>query len=285
MKKEIRDKIKRIRILTKRFISSNLSGDYLSAFKGSGMEFHQIREYQPGDDIRFIDWNNTVKTDKLMVKQYVEERDRTIVLMVDVSMSGKYSSKLELKHDLISNVTSALAFIADESSDNVGAMFFSDKVEKWIHPEKGHIHSILESLLELEPENKKTDISEALKFLIGLKKRNLVVFMLSDFIDDVEKYSSLLKIVSVKHDFIGIRILDELEKNIPDIGFIEVLDPETGGQFVIDTKEMNQLLTDNLYKVKKTFDKYKIDLLDLTCGHQFAGELAKFFHKRIRRSI
>ena len=287
MKDDIRAQIRRIKIFTKRLVSTSLSGDYLSAFKGSGMEFDQIREYQVGDDIRFIDWNSSAKANKLMVKQFIEERDRTIILMIDISSSGEYASDIELKKELVAKVASSIALISSENSDKVGAIFFTDKVEKWMPPKKGipHINNILETILSIQPQSKKTDIAESLRFLVSQRKHNWVVFMLSDFIDTEENYSKFLKVASCKHDFIGIRITDSFEQEIPDVGFIEVNDPETGEQIILDTKNLSGFLKKRFEGLRKTFDKYKIDLLDLNTNKPFAIELMKFFRKRIRRSI
>ncbi len=283
----VRSQIKHIKIFTKKLVSSSLSGDYISAFKGSGMEFHQIREYQHGDDVRFLDWNSSAKSRNLMVKQFIEERDRTIILMVDISFSANYSSKLELKKELIATITSVLTFISSDNNDKVGAIFFSDKVEKWVPPSRGMVHAnnILNIILTIEASSKGTNIDEALRFLINLKKHNFVVFMLSDFIDDIEKFKKILKVVSYKHDFIGMRILDNVEKELPSIGLLEVEDPETGEHLVLDTNKIQPFLNEHFNDLSKLFDKYKIDLLNLTTDKPFTSDLIKFFHKRIRRSI
>ena len=180
----LRNKIRRIRIYTRRIMQNVLSGDYLSAFKGSGLEFDQIREYNMGDDIRFIDWNASAKMNKIMVKQFIEERDRTVIIAVDVSQSTHYSSTFELRRDSIAQIAAALAFIAQESKDKVGIIFFSDRIEKWIPPSKGNVHigSIIEHIFSLQSSSSMTNLVEPLKFLINLKKRNAVVFMISDWI-------------------------------------------------------------------------------------------------------
>ncbi|MCK4265314.1 DUF58 domain-containing protein [Candidatus Babeliales bacterium] len=284
---EIREKIKRIKIFTKRLVSSSLSGDYLSAFKGSGMEFHQLRDYQVGDDVRLIDWNSSVKSKNLKIKEFIEERDRTIILMIDISKSNNYASNLELKRELLANIASSLALIADENNDRVGAAFFSDSIEKWFPPKRGiaHIHNILKAILTLTPSGNGTNISEALKFLIRLKQQNSIVFMLSDFIDDDTSYSKFLKLISYKYDFIGMRILDAFESEFPDLGLLEVEDPETGEQIVLDTKNLKKFLNDRIVRVNQLFSKYRIDLLDLKTNQNFINPLIRFFHRRIRRSI
>lgn len=291
---EIRQKIKRIQIYTKRMMQSAMSGDYISAFKGSGLEFHQIREYQAGDDIRTIDWNSSAKMNKMMVKQFIEERDRTIILAIDVSGSSAYASTNQLRKDLVAEISASLSFIAAESKDKVGALFFSNVVEKWIPPSRGMAHSnkILETVYSLKPMSKQTDIAAALRFLISLKQRNAVVFFISDWIDSTIKYSKLLKVAGCEFDFIGIRVLDQCEQEFPDIGLLEIEDPETGQQTVIDTRvhfgrmpDLNRFLQSRIFEQKKLFEKYRIDLLDLNLGQSFVRPLVTFFHQRIRRQI
>ncbi len=291
---EIRQKIKRIQIHTKRMMQSTVSGDYISAFKGSGLEFHQIREYQPGDDIRTIDWNSSAKMNKMMVKQFIEERDRTIILAIDVSGSSAYGSTDQLRKDLVAEVSASLSFIAAESKDKVGAIFFSNVIEKWIPPSRGMTHSnkILETVYSIKPVSNQTDIAAALRFLISLKKRNAVVFFISDWIDSTIKYSKLLKVAGCEFDFIGIRVLDQCEHEFPDIGLLEIEDPETGKQAIIDTRihfgrmpDLNRFLQSRIFEQKKLFEKYRIDLLDLTVGQTFIRPLVTFFHQRIRRQI
>jgi len=307
---DIRSKIKKIKIHTKRVMQSSLSGDYLSAFKGSGLEFDQLREYSAGDDVRFIDWNSSAKMNKIMVKQFIEERDRTIILAIDLSASTLYSSGQELRRDSIAQIAAAIAFIANHNKDKIGALFFSDHIEEWIAPSRGNVHvgKIIEKLFSISvtgpntSPNKKlhresgaqvntrltkqTNINEALKFLVNLKKRSAVVFMLSDWIDNQDEYSKLLRLASCKYDFIGVRLLDECERNFPDIGLLDVIDPETGQQFVLDSRKVKMLgkiLTTRLIEQKALFDKYRIDLLDIALGKPFLTPLVHFFSQRIRR--
>ncbi|MBD3272965.1 DUF58 domain-containing protein [Candidatus Dependentiae bacterium] len=287
---ELLNQIKQIKIFTKRLMKSSLSGDYLSAFKGSGLEFDQIRDYQLGDDVRFIDWNASAKKNKIMIKQHIEERDRTVILVVDVSASQNYSSKKELKKEMISKVAAVLTFISSENKDKVGAIFFSDKIEKWIPPARGRVHvsRILKNIFCLKPTSKKTNIQQALNFLVGLKKRNSVVFFLSDWIDDIDAYSKILKVASCEYDFVGIRFLDEKEKEFPNVGFIDMQDFETGQSFTIDTKkqkEINLFFSKIYIEQKELFQKYKIDLLDLSVGKNFINPMINFFRQRIRRQI
>lgn len=286
----IRNKIKRIKIHTKRLMFGSLTGDYLSAFKGSGLEFHQIRDYQFGDDIRAIDWNSSAKNNKLMIKQFIEERDRTIILAIDISASGKYSSQHELRKDLTAQVAGTLALVAGANKDRVGALFFSDKIEKWLAPNRGASHAgkILETIFSLQATSPKTNIAEALRFLISLKKRNAIVFMISDWIDDLEQYSNFIKVARYKYDFVGIRISDPCEEYFPDIGLLEIQDPETGERNIFNTKKhalCTTVLQARLIEQKRLFEKNKMDLVCLTVGQPFVNTLLSFFHQRIRRQI
>lgn len=288
----IRSKIKKIKIYARRVMHSALSGDYLSAFKGSGLEFDQIREYQVGDDVRTIDWNSSAKMNKIMVKQFHEERDRTVIIALDVSASGDYSSQIEQRKDMAEQLAASLAYLAAESKDKVGILFFSDRVEQWIPPSRGAAHHsrILETIFSIEPAGKKTDILVALRFLIKLKKRNAIVFFISDWIDDNPGISKLLKIAACEYDFVSMRLLDPCERHFPNIGVIDIMDPETGEIYTLDTngssgRKINTLLLARAEQQKKLFDKYRLDSLDLIVGESFINPLLCFFRRRIGRQI
>lgn len=290
----VRNKIKKIKIHTKRIMQSTLTGDYLSAFKGSGLEFDQIREYQAGDDVRTIDWNSSAKINKIMVKQFIEERERTVILAIDISGSANYSSQAELRKETIAQLAGTLAFLASSNKDNIGALFFSDVVEQYIAPSKGNVHigKIIETIFTITPKNVGTNLAAPLRFLANAKKRNAVVFMISDWIDQSAEYHKLLKIVRCKYDFVGMRILDACEYQLPDIGFLEVQDPESGTIITLDTRgahrtshTLTQLLRARQTEQKHLFDKYSIDLLDLTVAQPFINPLIKFFHQRTRRHL
>jgi uncharacterized protein (DUF58 family) len=290
-----RKRIKKLEILTKRIMKSALAGDYLSAFKGSGLEFHQIREYQVGDDVRSIDWNSSAKMNKIMVKQFVEERERTVILAIDISGSTAYSSQRLLCSETIADIAGTLAFVTRYGKDNVGALFFSDVVEHWIAPRKGNVHfgKLIEQIFSIKPSSPSTSLTAALKFLIQLKKKNAVVFLLSDFIDQSEEYQRLLKVVACQYDLIALRVLDHCEMQLPDIGLLEVVDSETGTHAILDTRgrkrtdhhNLNYFLGERAYQQRKIFEKYSIDLLDLDANTPFINPLIKFFQQRIRRQI
>ncbi len=287
-------KLKNIKILTKRIMHSTLAGDYASAFKGAGLEFDQIREYHVGDDIRFLNWNSLAKTGKLMVKQFVQERDRTVILAIDLSGSLDVSSQEELKKEMMATVAASLSFIADANKDKVGALFFSDRIEKWIAPSRGkaHIGTILKAIFETKPSGTQTDFEQALKFLVQLKKRNSIVFMLSDWISTNDTYKKLLRVARGEYDFVGVRFIDKVEQELPDIGLLDVYDPETGELCTLDTGaksdadvSLTHFLKQRLSNQRKLFEKYKIDLLDLIVGESFIPPMIKFFHERIRSQI
>lgn len=291
---EIRQKIKRIKIHTGRVMHTTLSGDYASAFKGSGLEFDQLREYQMGDDIRNIDWNSSAKMNKLMVKQFIEERDRTIILCIDVSASSIYGSAGLLRSELMAQVGAALTFIANHHKDKVGALFFSDIIEEWIPPKRStlQIGAIIEKIFTIQARNKKTDPDVALRFLINLKKRNAILFFLSDWFFDSPTYEKLLRVTAVEYDFVALRFLDDREHAFVDIGLLELENPETGQRVTIDTSAKNKAglslqvaLESRLIKQKRLFDKYKIDYVDIPVREDFFGHLAKYFHARTKRQI
>ena len=291
---EIRQKIKRIKIQTGRVMHTTLSGDYASAFKGSGLEFDQLREYQIGDDVRNLDWNSSAKMNRLMVKQFIEERDRTIILCVDVSASSIYGSAGLLRSELIAQVGAALAFIAQHHKDKVGALFFSDVVEEWIPPKRSSLQTgmIIEKMFGLKPRRKQTNPETALRFLIDLRKKNTILFFLSDWFFDSPVYEKLLKVAAVEYDLVALRFLDDREQKFIDIGLLEIEDPETGKRFTIDTAAKNStgqtiqtVLEGRLFQQKRLFDKYKIDYVDIPLREDFFGHLAKYFHARTKRQI
>ncbi len=285
----LKNKIAKIKIQTRRIMNNTLSGDYLSAFKGSGLEFEQIRDYQIGDDIRSIDWNSSAKMNKMMVKQFVEERDRTVILAIDTSASTLFSSEQELCKDTIAQLAATLAFVASDNKDKVGVLFFSDTIEKWIAPSKGNVHlgAIIESIFTMQPKYKGTNIAHALRFLVNLKKKNAVVFVISDWVDQIADYSHLLHITNCRYDLVGVRITDKTLSALPDIGLVEIVDPEqkVNGIIATNRQDINIFLQARLIEQKKIFEKYNIDLLDLIVGQSFIKPLINFFHRRIRRQI
>jgi uncharacterized protein (DUF58 family) len=233
--KELLKKVRKIEIKTKRLSNHIFSGEYHSSFKGRGMTFSEVRQYQYGDDIRNIDWNVTARYNEAHVKVFEEERELTMVLMVDISGSEGFGSKSQFKKDIVTEIAATMAFSATQNNDKIGLILFSDNVELYIPPKKGrsHVLRIIRELIEFEPKSHKTDISQALKFLSGTQKKKAIVFMISDFMS--EDYEQTLKIASKKHDITGVRVYDIREEKIPNLGMVSMLDAETGKIQLIDT--------------------------------------------------
>jgi len=233
--KELLKKVRKIEIKTRRLSDHIFGGEYHSTFKGRGMTFSEVRQYQYGDDVRNIDWNVTARYNTPFVKVFEEERELTMMLMVDVSGSALFGTMDQFKKEVITEISATLAFSALQNNDKVGLMLFSDEVELFIPPKKGksHVLRIIRELLEFKPQSQQTDIAEALKFLTNVMKKKAIVFVLSDFM--AEDYDNTLKIVGNKHDVTGIRIYDEKEEYIPNLGLIQVRDAESGGVQLINT--------------------------------------------------
>jgi len=226
--KALLKKVRKIEIKTRRLSDHVFGGEYHSTFKGRGMTFSEVRQYQFGDDVRSIDWNVTARYNEPFVKVFEEERELTLMLVVDVSGSEAFGTQIQFKRDLITEIAATLAFSALQNNDKVGLILFSDQVELFIPPKKGrsHILRIIRELLEFEPESKKTSISTALEFLSGVLKKKAIVFVLSDFMD--KNYEKTLRISAKKHDLTGIRVFDPVETKLPNLGIVPLRDAETG---------------------------------------------------------
>jgi uncharacterized protein (DUF58 family) len=233
--KELLKKVRKIEIKTRRLSDHIFGGEYHSTFKGRGMTFSEVRQYQFGDDVRNIDWNVTARYSEPFVKVFEEERELTMMLVVDVSGSGLFGTKNSFKKDIITEIAATLAFSATQNNDKIGLILFSDTIELYIPPKKGrsHVLRIIRELLEFEPKSQKTDISEALSFLSRVMKKKAIVFVLSDFI--AEDYQRTLKITSGRHDVTGIRVYDAREEEIPNLGVVNMQDEETGKTILVDT--------------------------------------------------
>ncbi len=232
-------KVRKIEIKSRGLSNQIFSGEYHSAFKGRGMAFSEVREYQMGDDIRSIDWNVTARFNAPYVKVFEEEREMTVMLLVDMSGSKNFGSKKQLKQDLITELCAVLAFSAIQNNDKVGVLFFSDQVEKFIPPKKGksHILMIIRELLDFKPEHQGTNISEALKYFTSAIKKRCTAFLISDFLD--QGYEESLKIANRKHDIVALQVFDEREMEMPAVGFIQVEDAETGKKIWMNTWSKN----------------------------------------------
>ncbi len=233
--KELLKKVRKIEIKTRRLSDHIFGGEYHSTFKGRGMTFSEVRQYQFGDDVRNIDWNVTARYSEPFVKVFEEERELTMMLVVDVSGSGMFGTRNSFKKDIITEIAATLAFSATQNNDKIGLILFSDIIELYIPPKKGrsHVLRIIRELLEFDPQSQKTDISNALSYLSRVMKKKAIVFVLSDFM--AEDYQRTLKITSGRHDVTGIRVYDSKEENIPNLGMVNMQDEETGKTILVDT--------------------------------------------------
>ena len=283
LSKEILQKVRNIEIHTRRLLSGTLIGDYSSAKKGSGLEFDQIRDYQEGDDVRFIDWKGTARQDKLLVREYIEERNRVIMLVVDGSASTFFSSSDELKSELFAQIGSVLALVADYGKDHVGLILFSDQVQTVIPPKGGRQHTrlIMETLFSHVPGGT-TSFEPAFHRLIQMNRKDAIVFLISDFIVG-SGYEKLLRIVCKKYDTVAIRCLDQREQELPDVGFLSVRDPETGAVGLLKTgsKDLAAHIKEWRTEVGFTLKKCGAHLMELEVQKPFMGELVRFCRQRM----
>jgi uncharacterized protein (DUF58 family) len=234
--KDLLKKVRKIEIKTRRLSDHIFSGEYHTSFKGRGMTFSEVRQYQFGDDVRAIDWNVTARYNEPYIKVFEEERELTMMLMVDVSGSENFGTKNQLKSEIVTEIAATMAFSATQNNDKIGLILFSDDIELYIPPKKGksHVLRIIRELIEFQPKSRKTDLSQALKFLSATQKKKAIVFLISDFIVD-DDYEKTLKIAGKKHDVTGIRVYDQREEKMPNVGVIEVEDAESGKIMTIDT--------------------------------------------------
>lgn len=287
IKTEIAAKIKQLEIFTRRLLNGALVGDSRSAVKGSGFEFDQIRDYAFGDDIRFIDWKASARTNKVLVKQYIEERSRTVFLAVDVSQSSMFGSGTINKYNRIVELASVLALVAQHGKDHVGLLLFSDSVEEYIPAGSSlqHVHRIIDSMLSFTPKQSKTNISQALQHLLAVKKSDAIVFLISDFID--ENVDTYLAQAAKKYDLIAVRCLDNNEKTMPAVGFITVEDLETGELVELDLRgahnnDVKRFLAARIDQQTKLFKRRGVDLVDVAPERDdYLAEMVKFFRRRM----
>ncbi len=287
--KEILRKVKRIEIQTRGLVNDVFSGEYHSVFKGRGMEFAEVREYQVGDDIRTIDWNVSARMGHTYVKVFEEERELTVMLVVDVSSSGNFGTYERMKGEIAIEICALLAFSAIKNNDKVGLIIFTDRIEKFVPPKKGKMHvlRVLRELLYHKPTGKATNISMALEYLSRVIHRRSVVFLVSDFIS--EDYQKPLQIANKRHDLVAITITDPREMELPDIGLVELEDAETGEVTLLDTADAT---TRNLFsaessKSKEQRDKMlrsmNVDTIDIRTDVSYVEPLIRFFRMRAKR--
>ena len=289
---ELLKRVRKIEIKTKALSHQIFAGEYHTAFKGRGMAFSEVREYQYGDDVRNMDWNVTARMSAPYVKVFEEERELTVVLLIDISRSGLFGTVGETKRELVAEIAATLAFSAMLNNDKVGALFFSDRVEKFIPPKKGrsHLLHILREILEYAPEHDGTDVGEALRYLTNAIKRRCTAFLLSDMLDVDEtgapRYEEALKVAVNRHDLSVIRVYDPRERTIPDVGLVHVKDSETGrGAWVNTSSRSTRAAYEKWFRTAteasvRLFNRYQVDSVDTATDEDYVKNLIALFHKR-----
>ena len=286
---ELMQKIRAIQIKTSHMVTELMAGEYVSAFKGRGMEFNAVREYTPGDDVRLIDWNVTARMNQPFIKEYIEERELNVMLMVDVSSSGEFGSTGKFKNEISAEVASILAFSAIRNNDKIGLIVFSNKIEHYIPPKKGkaHVWNIIRTILNYQPEGRLTDLNIPLEYLLKIQKRKCIAFLISDF--QATNYETNVKLARQKHDLVAISISDPREKNLPKIGLINLRDSESGETLLIDTdnREMTKLLTsyerEKRGKFKKLFRSIGVDTIEIDTDGSLVEPIIRYFKIREKR--
>jgi uncharacterized protein (DUF58 family) len=288
---DLMKKIRRIEIRTRKLVNDSFAGDYHSIFKGRGMEFDEVRPYQIGDEIRNIDWNVTARTGEPYIKRYVEERELTVMLVVDASASENFGSVERFKREIAAELTAVLSFAATTNNDKVGLLIFTDKVELFIPPRKGrkHVLRLIRELLAFEPQSEGTDIKMALDKVNQILKRRSIIFLVSDFMADPESYRRQLSVTNRRHDLIAVDLNDPLDSEIADVGLLAVEDPESGVIEWIDTgnknwqeafqKRMKALETEKT----RVFRQASVDRIDIQTDEEYTVALTRFFQDRARR--
>lgn len=284
---ELLKKVRQIEIKTRGLSNNIFAGEYHTAFKGRGMTFAEVREYQPGDDVRSIDWNVTARYSKPFIKVFEEERELTVMLLVDVSGSDDFGTATQTKREYLTEVAATLAFSATTNNDKIGVILFSDKIEKYIPPQKGkkHILFIIRELLSFEPTSKKTDVGFALRYFTNMQKKRCSAFIISDFIDEKD-YSKELLIAGKKHDIAALNIYDPRENELPNVGLMKVKDAETDEDMWIDTSDKNtrKAYDDYIRKQREyreqTFSKCGLDYIEVSTTDDYVKSLMKLFKKR-----
>jgi uncharacterized protein (DUF58 family) len=287
--REILRKVRRIEITTRGLVNEIFSGEYHSVFKGRGMDFAEVREYQYGDDIRSIDWNVSARQGHPYVKVFEEERELTVMLVVDVSASGDFGSRERLKGEVAVEICALLAFSAIKNNDKVGLLIFSDRIEKFVPPRKGrrHVLRVLRELLYHQPEGRRTDIAGALEYLTRVLKRRSVVFLVSDFLG--EGYRKAMSVTGRRHDLVAIQMEDRREEDLPRLGLMEFQDAETGEHFVVNTSDRRfqeaygAQASARQEGLEDTFRRTRVDRIRIQTGEPYVQPLMRFFQDRARR--
>ncbi|MDQ6911841.1 MAG: DUF58 domain-containing protein [Verrucomicrobiota bacterium] len=295
--KEILKKVRQIEIRTRRLVNDSLAGQYHSVFKGRGMDFDEVREYVPGDEVRAIDWNVTARAGRPFIKKFTEERELTILLMVDVSASGNFGSTTQSKREMAAEFASVLAFSAIRNSDKVGLILFSDQIEQYIPPQKGrrHVLRVVREILYFQPQHRGTDLVQALDFANNVQSRRAVVFLISDFqaAGDQEKalqaWRRAMRLTNKRHDLVALHVQDRREEELPDVGILSIEDAETGELFELDTanpqvrNRFAEVAKNRGNQLRHAFNAEAVDSLELHTGQSYLPPLMNFFKTRTRR--
>ena len=289
--KDLIKRIRKLEITTRKVVSDLLAGQYHSVFKGRGMAFSEVRQYQPGDEIRIIDWNVTARMNDAFVKVFTEERELTVMLVVDVSASQEFGTKLRSKAEICAEIAAQIAFSAIANNDRVGLILFSDVVEKVIPPKKGrkHVLRVVSDILAHRSISRGTDLNVGLNYVSRFAKRKAVTFVISDFL--ARNFETSLRIVSRKHDLVPVLISDPLEGNIPKLGLVELEDLETGRRVLVDTSdrrvrsEYERAMRSHREETRKLFRKLELEHVELHAGEEYVSALARFFRARARRLV
>ncbi|PZQ91002.1 MAG: DUF58 domain-containing protein [Flavobacterium johnsoniae] len=285
--KELLKKVRKIEIKTRRLSDHIFSGEYHTSFKGRGMTFSEVRQYQFGDDVRAIDWNVTARYNEPYIKVFEEERELTMMLMVDVSGSESFGTQNGFKKDIVTEIAATMAFSATQNNDKIGLILFSDEIELYIPPKKGrsHVLRIIRELIEFKPKSHKTNLSQALRFLSGVMKKKAIVFVISDFMTD-DNYEHTLKIAGKKHDLTGIRVYDAREEKMPNIGMVNMLDAETGETLLVNTGskavrlEYEKYYQEKMKFFKETFSRCGSGTVNTRVDESYVTKLLGYFKSR-----
>ena len=286
---ELLKTIKKIQVKTNHMVNDIMAGEYVSAFKGRGMEFSEVREYQPGDDVRLIDWNVTARMNQPFIKEFIEERELTLMLLVDVSSSGSFGSDQKFKNEIAAEVASIIAFAAIKNNDKIGLIIFSDKIEHHIPPKKGkaHIWNIIRTILSFKPEGKGTNLALPLEYLLKIQKKKATTFLISDFQDT--NYEQQLKLANQKFDLIAINIIDPREETLPDVGMVFLEDLETGKTLLVNThdpqmlKEHQKRCSQKKQDRKNFFNSIGIDTIEIFTNKSLTDPIIKYFKFREKK--
>jgi uncharacterized protein (DUF58 family) len=287
--KDLARKVKLIEITTKKAVTAAFAGEYASAFKGRGMEFHEVREYHPGDEIRTIDWNVTARTGVPHTKRFVEERELTVMFLVDLSGSGRFGSGAQSKNEVASELCSLLAFSAIRNNDRVGLLLFTDQVEYFIPPRKGenHVLHLIYALLSFTPEGRGTDIAHALDYTGQMLQRRAVIFLISDFLDS--GYEKQMQVIGGRHDLVAVSLSDPREAEVPGVGLVDLADAETGETRTLDTSNASlreayrASWQDHTARLRHFCTRSGIDHLPITAGENYVTRLVRYFAQRETR--